>query len=937
MVFLQNTRIATGDPVESDKISLLEREVFRQAVARAIEEHAGWLVVDVNLHETAAGLDDLPSLQLRTRLARVLTDDEPTMIRYTWSIEKRNEGGQPWRRVAEWESEIKYSRLFLLSLADAVRKHEASEILPALTAANLAATNPINSESEGGIPEDIATLLSTNNVVAQWQAARKLTQLIHVNGVSAVRIAARARSYALLSELTRPYLSSVSQVYAARAILGADRAVHLAKDDLNTGLSQSYVLSLTGFHRTSGWIFSSLQRGLGFDLETIPPWSKATQALTLFRHERLSQLADAEGNKQAALLALIAQEDRPFEVERDEAAVRSLRHNPLSIRTLLCWWTDVGVGRGQQLIRLDVAVMAKLLEEQAAVVSGVPDEVAEALRRARSLPSQGVAIRALRNADDSSAHGDRLSALGFLLLDASVTLREREAEFVWSSLNADAGPIVDLVSEHFSEHPVAPMIRLYGYRPGDDRSTYVQLLDDYDFGDLPPSMRPLWEPWNLAGLYTHEAYQHQWLRLGQHVDSTAHGLADRVNNAFLGSNNPRRFNTAFNLLKYFSAAHPAGAIGYTAEAEIDGEGQVAYIERLGESMPEVAYQWAFRLRRAGRLEDARHWFEKAVAGTRDPWIRLDLSNLLWELGDDEANVRVLLKALELPDSGLAHSRVNHRLSRAYLRAGNLVQAVDVGEAAAESHAAWAMQTAAVAQEASGNLARAEHWLEITADRYDSLKLVPGVFALRTGRNLDPDRRQRTNAAVDALADSRLQENVFDAAAYRILTGDVSDALDILDREAPPNYLIELLRMYVAKQLDRSEVEVQAREALGPLLKKLDPTQPARRALLMALTEVEAPAQILFVRFADEIEDRRVTLGIAPREVSALGHLAQSLDHPNVGRRLLELAIRKAVWEEKRELNEPAIGWAWLTLVSQSVDPREILGWGSGIGATVPLP
>ncbi|MEM9754322.1 MAG: hypothetical protein AAF916_13195, partial [Planctomycetota bacterium] len=196
----------------------------------------------------------------------------------------------------------------------------------------------------------------------------------------------------------------------------------------------------------------------------------------------------------------------------------------------------------------------------------------------------------------------------------------------------------------------------------------------------------------------------------------------------------------------------------------------------------------------------------------DARVRFRFAEILWQLERDEDHIATLVSILKLPDLGLTHAEVNELLARAYLRISNLVQAESVAELAAESHASWAMQTAAVVQEAAGNFERAEEWLDKTADRYDRAKLMPAVFALRTGREMAADQRARVNGAVEELADSRMQYGLFNAAAYRVLEGELEAALAILGRDAPPSYRGELLRVVISNRLGETEIAAEARAA-----------------------------------------------------------------------------------------------------------------------------
>lgn len=74
--------------------------------------------------------------------------------------------------------------------------------------------------------------------------------------------------------------------------------------------------------------------------------------------------------------------------------------------------------------------MSSLLNQDVATVPEIPADVRHELIQRLSLVDQGNAIASIRESAEDLDYGDRLSVLGFLLLDASVALRQREAAFV---------------------------------------------------------------------------------------------------------------------------------------------------------------------------------------------------------------------------------------------------------------------------------------------------------------------------------------------------------------------------------------------------------------------------------------------------------------------------------------------------------------------------
>lgn len=342
---LHNTRIGDDQPENSDRVSLLERELFRQAVARAIEHNSGWLVIDANLHETTTGLVDKPSIHLRTRLHRFLTEADPARRRYTFGIQVRKDGDPNWETVAKWQAYVKPNWLFLAPLLDACYAATNDEILAALTELDLPITVSLTITPDGDVPAEVNELSTRINFVAQWRAAPDLTRIMHTDGMSVPRLAARARIYALLAEMTRPHLSSATQVFMARGLLDAAEAFDIGKGDLMVAQTMAFCLSMAGYHKPSDGLFRVAHAQLHAENQPLATWAQAAKAANNFDHATLLNLSDDEhgGLGLAALFGALAQEDRPFAAERDDAARRSIERNPVSVRTLLAWWNSVGV------------------------------------------------------------------------------------------------------------------------------------------------------------------------------------------------------------------------------------------------------------------------------------------------------------------------------------------------------------------------------------------------------------------------------------------------------------------------------------------------------------------------------------------------------------------------------------------------------------------
>ena len=143
----------------------------------------------------------------------------------------------------------------------------------------------------GDVPEDVQQQLREMNHLAQLRALRSLHRMMREDGESAERLSALCRGYANLTQLMIPAMDSRGVVFAARAMLYAERLAKLAPESPLVPWTQAYVGTMIGMPTLSLDAIKKADK-LSEEHPADPPaWLSLTESYANYRFEDLREIA----------------------------------------------------------------------------------------------------------------------------------------------------------------------------------------------------------------------------------------------------------------------------------------------------------------------------------------------------------------------------------------------------------------------------------------------------------------------------------------------------------------------------------------------------------------------------------------------------------------------------------------------------------------------
>ncbi len=229
--------------------------------------------------------------------------------------------------------------------------------------------------ARGPVPEAIANSLEEFDILSQLGAVRALHAEIRKKGESPERVAALARGYAHLAALCRFLWSPASKVFAARALLYAERMRRQAMGNSFAHWQRGYVRALVGLRATALEDFA-VARADSREPSAPPDWGTVAEAYCQGDMDQLAKLSDRlEYNWLAQYLWLQALTPSAELAERNHAAALLMgsQHNCELVFDLLIDNAPIGID-------LELAVHARevfsaRLRDFLRSYEDIPDEI----------------------------------------------------------------------------------------------------------------------------------------------------------------------------------------------------------------------------------------------------------------------------------------------------------------------------------------------------------------------------------------------------------------------------------------------------------------------------------------------------------------------------------------------------------------------------------
>jgi len=777
---------------------------------------------------------------------------------------------------------------------------------------------PARSWGDGPAPAEVEKLLNQPDFVSQYLAVRRLHAELARQGDSEALLGALVRGYAHLGVLTDYFWNATHKVCKARALLYAQRMVAHNPQSAGALRHRAYALALSGLQ---GLAEQDLARADELAAGgTAPPWAAMVRAFCLYDWQRLGgdEWPD-ELRPLAALFALVSVETHAGNRLTIQAAQQLQERWPQCMRAYDSQCARAGVALGHQATVAGPKALAKLLAERLPALADLPSQVREGLpgdaeeyQRART---RRELAQLLVEAAEDDAQEPSWGALGRMIEEINFTQLGRRLYFVeyqWG-LPQRSGREAVTAADAVGDHPYASYIHSYRYSGHDLRDELDKIKGvDETFG-----ITPLLRHADRSGWSQRESVQEMRDRMYNHRDQIEPDVV-RLAGDWDDAQQKMWFVGSLEQISPRSPYAVAQRIRHDWEHVKD---QWARWTQEYAQQPLVAWALVPRLRETGREQEAMQLLERQAELVPDAWVFTQMAEIYLKRGEEGMWLATLERQLKHPDYGLEHTRTRDDMAWHFMRQGDFQRAQRYAETAAESWAGWAMETAAICDEAIGDWDRAEVWRQRISERYGSSAGQWYLWCLRTGYG---DASDAYEAAEDAMRDAMNGRDSGGITAgdlawcYR-MNDDPTEALECLRRDFRENgrFWSGVQAMILAHRANNLEMRDELRGRLVEhSRRKWKPGRQAMDVFDAGWGRGGSGVDLkVYERCVEEMEeDDRVAAW------AAMGAFLAEVGRGDEAQAYLAKALRQP------KLDTSGYRWAWVEARERGLDPVALRGW-----------
>ncbi|HET6248966.1 MAG TPA: hypothetical protein VFE47_14815, partial [Tepidisphaeraceae bacterium] len=352
-------------------------------------------------------------------------------------------------------------------------------------------------------PADAEARLGELEELSQFNLLRDTHALIHDDGESEARLGVLVRAYANLGQLTRYHWSVEHQVFAARSLLYAQRMVANDPKSAVALWHRAYAMAMAG---AQGQAMKDLAAAaqLG-DEAKAPPWVRLLQPFCNYDFTKLTDLAAADKSQSplAMYLAFVTVEQSGSTAVTLKVEKAALDANTRCLRVIDAMCNETGPGLLNQLVDIGPGIFSSTLGTELEKTPGLPKAMIDPirdLRRADGNPAGRETIcQALiaQGAPDKDRREPSLAALGRLIQETTFTHVRRKAHLIAMQWGVDASDYVADVRPLVSEHRFKGVIDAYGKLHEQTRDNAIKAMGTVRWEDLTVTELPLYrvEQW----------------------------------------------------------------------------------------------------------------------------------------------------------------------------------------------------------------------------------------------------------------------------------------------------------------------------------------------------------------------------------------------------------------------------------------------------------
>ncbi|SIO46872.1 hypothetical protein SAMN05444166_4997 [Singulisphaera sp. GP187] len=875
----------------------LTREIVRQAVLLAAREELNVTVRDASIGDPAPQGRPTTAIEVA-----VIWPPEKTSIRLS--------RGQGAKREVLFERTLRDNPRLNDYLTLTKNAEIASrEGIPEALAKIGVKSKPVPKPGAGQLPAALEDQLLKMSFLPQFAAIRQLHEMIRTDGSSPGRLHGLARGYANLGVLTDFQWDSAAQAYKARALLYAHRDVNARPGSPVARWNRAYAAAMVGTHNLA---LMDLESARGFikdmaeSLRPTPPaWVELIEAHCHFAVDKLANLRGGTVGELGSLLYLMTVE-HPLNTDVLHRAARELIvANPECFRAHHALFEVGGVANLHRATLVAPHVLTNVVPQRIRELPGLPDAVRETVQDEVAL------TKALDDAADPAHDVAEPSwgALARMIRETRFVCTYRRLDFMANHWNVPAGGYWEEAQSLVADHRFRPFLETYARVSRDPKEflAFVEKLDTTNLGlntsvmqyvistripkdPKPPyfSISPLLSDWN-----THDLA----LALLSYRETYAVAYARKL-----------------LLVNPYSAYAMAMLVEHDwgdAEKKVD-----EWRKKVGDH-PSLIGALARRYDKLGRTDEAGVLLKRYIELSPDPWAYQLMAEQEKKLGNVARWKAILDEYLaKAEDHGLDHAKVRVEIAESLMAAGLYEEARPYADAAAETWAGWAMQTAQKCAEGQQDWDAAEKWAHARAERYPVNSGYDWVeFCMRTGQGQRTEASDFTLALLKRFADRNDSQIAIPRASLLMAKGEPGKTLESLQRlvkaeaENPSGHHSAYLALFTAAGLagDQKLLDTHAEQFINQY--KAD--SPKFTAILAKIREAIAKGD------PDALDQKGVDMLIEETPAANRVRPALVVAAYFAGAEKHEKA--KPYWEQAADKGEPYY-W-WRVIAESQLDSR----------------
>jgi len=851
---------------DKDRTSRLGRELARQAFIMACEEELGVAVRDGSLDEAMPSSDDAEVVHL----ALLVRNRHPKRKRICVKLFKRSldpKTNEP-RPIPDglWDSKPFWKHIFFceikrhliyLTAAPVLEQAARSDFVDALKLAGVRHAKKKAAHGDKGEQKRLTLSegLMEADFIKLFGALRKISGDVTDKNNSPIRHGLLARGYVQLNALTRHHYSSSEEVFAARAMLFAERMVSEADSPdatMEALWHRAYVLSVIGLD-VHAWSDLEQIRKIQDDMTTVDGdqaskfpeaerWKLLVEPFTKWDHETLIKIGDQhkELRPWSRRLAFHVIDGNRYPEKVLEAGTEFVSEIPADFGMYAEMVKYFGLQISRTAAGWGSRAFRQLLPESLDTIDDLPSDLKEFLpvdKKRRKFAQKIIPDLDLNaqftplvahissELEDESKYdhtnGLSWSVLGRLIQEEQFVQAGYVLAVAQIATESSKNGLVDQLLPLVSEHRYADYIRSYRYRTDSQTEQCWEILKKLKMQD------PSWKMYLMILRY---------YRCARRVDpelgtkfwrSVGRNFTTVDLNRYVFPNGPngredikRHYSVIGERFTTFTKFSEAGWRTCICNGIDPDQEQLKTWEESIKHDAMAFYYLGKRYQEKNLDSDTERCFKKSVGLVPNLHNVQALAGYYYEQKDYENWERTYLDYLKTDPSGLKGATIHRSLCWGFQKRDMYTKALPHARVAAQTYSAWGLKTASELTEKMALWEESERWVQAVSTSYPSTLGERWYYwCRRTGRgDLAAARKVVEKVETRSSKEHRSRVQWVKTAVFRLMEDDVEGSLEAY-RKALSYYMSTSCTVMISQLSRQLNDDASSRKALEDYLEE----------------------------------------------------------------------------------------------------------------------